>query len=961
MAFDFEVYDERVFGSDGATVVHTAADFTEALIWAVAHANTITYVPAGLYSPTASIWVAPGSKLYGYGDGVSGTEFTSTLLCSIGAYDPAGQTLEKFRVSGLVYTFAYAENDSGTVSFIDITSDNFLDKTTIGGAFWVYPSETKTIDGVTFTRCNALNSNTYGFLLGTGADPCANTTIKNVTFTDCTAVDCGRYDRQHDWIVGFNICEGVTNIQNVTLDGCIATGNYESGFHLEYAPIPLNINFIDCVATDNGTKPDNHVNDDATVGCQYGRGFFFDTADIPLVMCRGCTGTGNRLGLTTLDSQHTTTANFKVWADSAGGNLTTGTWLPAGEPAAGDDLILKAGNGAENTACNINVATVFNSIYTFTTYTANLTHTAQSIYYADLFHKGSNFVMSNTVYHYCTREFYRRDGSVMNGGLQLVMSGPYFTWNGSVTALKSVEFVNDCLVTAPTLAEAQNLITAAGKVVTIASGSTFQHNTAYTFTNLAEWAGTGTFRLNTSTTSATVDFSKITCALEINKTNSTGNKIITSGGHFHGISAKAISAHATATVTWDLAGYDIILSGAIDDSTRGIISSTGGSEIIAPGGISGAGTLDMTGISKITAPACTVATLIGSDTTDFEVPAGVAALAASAFAAVVAMKSVILPSGLATIGASCFSGDTQLLSLTFDGLVAPTSVGANWILNVPAGARGHAYSNSDFPAPDDAWNDLTMGTTIDTVTQFDPVTDSITVSESSIVTKRFASSESISISDQASIFKRFAPALDTLGSTDSATIVKKLPASDSIGIGESALITKSMPASDSISLSDQVKVSKYYAAAVDSLGLSDSATIVKRLPVSDSLGIADQGILNKRFGSVPESFGISDSAMITKRMLASDPINITESAAVSKRFGPVADSIGVSDSSSLTKRFAAAVDNFVLTEAARISKVFGAVIDTLNIQETAWIIKLFHFGGRVTGRLGKGRRMKGRM
>jgi len=91
------------------------------------------------------------------------------------------------------------------------------------------------------------------------------------------------------------------------------------------------------------------------------------------------------------------------------------------------------------------------------------------------------------------------------------------------------------------------------------------------------------------------------------------------------------------------------------------------------------------------------------------IPSSVTSIGPFAFHLNIAMPSVSIPSSVTTIGASAFSSCTILTSIKFLGLVAPTSVGVNWIANAPAGIRGHAFSASNFPAPGSAFNGLTMG------------------------------------------------------------------------------------------------------------------------------------------------------------------------------------------------------------------------------------------------------------
>jgi len=78
----------------------------------------------------------------------------------------------------------------------------------------------------------------------------------------------------------------------------------------------------------------------------------------------------------------------------------------------------------------------------------------------------------------------------------------------------------------------------------------------------------------------------------------------------------------------------------------------------------------------------------------------------------IALTSITIPSGVTSIGIQAFYSCTSLLSITFSGLVAPISVGANWIQSTPVPIRGHAYAASNFPTPGNAFYGLTMGTVI---------------------------------------------------------------------------------------------------------------------------------------------------------------------------------------------------------------------------------------------------------
>ena len=68
-----------------------------------------------------------------------------------------------------------------------------------------------------------------------------------------------------------------------------------------------------------------------------------------------------------------------------------------------------------------------------------------------------------------------------------------------------------------------------------------------------------------------------------------------------------------------------------------------------------------------------------------------------------------IPGNVTTIGGYAFATCTNLLSISFLGLVAPTDVGENCFSGTDPGIRGHAYAASNFPAPGKVWKGLTMG------------------------------------------------------------------------------------------------------------------------------------------------------------------------------------------------------------------------------------------------------------
>jgi hypothetical protein len=79
------------------------------------------------------------------------------------------------------------------------------------------------------------------------------------------------------------------------------------------------------------------------------------------------------------------------------------------------------------------------------------------------------------------------------------------------------------------------------------------------------------------------------------------------------------------------------------------------------------------------------------------------------FQGAIALTSITLPSTVTDIQTKAFKDCTSLTSIIFNGLVSPSVGNVDWILNVPVGARGHAFSNSNFPVPGNAFNGLMMG------------------------------------------------------------------------------------------------------------------------------------------------------------------------------------------------------------------------------------------------------------
>lgn len=98
--------------------------------------------------------------------------------------------------------------------------------------------------------------------------------------------------------------------------------------------------------------------------------------------------------------------------------------------------------------------------------------------------------------------------------------------------------------------------------------------------------------------------------------------------------------------------------------------------------------------------------------TSVTIGSGVTVVGHYAFASCTSLASVTIPDSVSSIGDHAFYNCTSLTSLDFLGLVAPTTVGADWIAGTVAGIRGHAYAASDFPAPGGVFHGLIMGAVI---------------------------------------------------------------------------------------------------------------------------------------------------------------------------------------------------------------------------------------------------------
>jgi hypothetical protein len=107
------------------------------------------------------------------------------------------------------------------------------------------------------------------------------------------------------------------------------------------------------------------------------------------------------------------------------------------------------------------------------------------------------------------------------------------------------------------------------------------------------------------------------------------------------------------------------------------------------------------------------------------IPGGVSSIGEEAFWGC-SVTSLAISESVTSIGARAFSSCLSLTSLTFFGLVAPITIGEDWLSFTPEEIRGHAYVASNFPAPGYEFYGLVMGEVIDPTIPAAPINPSAT-------------------------------------------------------------------------------------------------------------------------------------------------------------------------------------------------------------------------------------------
>ncbi len=212
------------------------------------------HLAAGTYYCTGPI--APPAHSTLKGDGPDATFIKCTGSSYIRAHAEY-VTFEGFHVEGSKfsvhnwYAVIHIESSNVAVRDVTVTGDN-----TPQAAFLVRSTgrDNKNIANVEFTRCIADYPDTWGFR----HDAYETDHYKlqtNITYTDCEAHGCALKTDCHMWAPGFTFNEVGVEVDGLTVTGCTATYNRESGFHIEPMTRVTNAVFVNCYSAYNGQKP----------------------------------------------------------------------------------------------------------------------------------------------------------------------------------------------------------------------------------------------------------------------------------------------------------------------------------------------------------------------------------------------------------------------------------------------------------------------------------------------------------------------------------------------------------------------------------------------------------------------------------------------------------------------------------------------------------------------------------
>lgn len=184
--------------------------------------------------------------------------------------DVSGITLSDLKIIGKGFVQIMSSNNRVVnVTVYDVDNSYF--------AAFTINSLGYTIENVSFINCNAIDVDRDGFLNVGAHDP---NWIRDITYIGCQAINCGRFDQENEYNVGFNIVEGA-NVADIILSGCLAEGNWEAGFYGEFINKKINVRMINCTSRNNGQNPNT----------LYGSGFLISGG----MHCENCIAENNAM------------------------------------------------------------------------------------------------------------------------------------------------------------------------------------------------------------------------------------------------------------------------------------------------------------------------------------------------------------------------------------------------------------------------------------------------------------------------------------------------------------------------------------------------------------------------------------------------------------------------------------------------------------------------------------------
>ena len=252
-----------VAASDSSAASKAGADYTcdgiddqyeiQAAIDALPARGGTVQLTEGTFKCSGNILPRSYTTLKGQGDDRTTLVFTNNGLIWMKNDSVA---LEGLRATGSGYSGKSAHRGVIyiTASHMWIKDVTATADRSIQAVFYVQSIEgyTRDIEYIAFIGCVAESPGTYGFLHS--SQDTDYTVHRYVQYTDCRAVDCGRDSRFNNWVTGFDFAE-LNDIESLRVTRCIAEGNWESGFHLEWAPNKNDVVFTDCISRNNGQKP----------------------------------------------------------------------------------------------------------------------------------------------------------------------------------------------------------------------------------------------------------------------------------------------------------------------------------------------------------------------------------------------------------------------------------------------------------------------------------------------------------------------------------------------------------------------------------------------------------------------------------------------------------------------------------------------------------------------------------